>query len=97
MFDDMISTAGSICGAAKLIKSLGATEIHVAATHGVFAGNAIEKLNSSPIDSIVVTDTIPLPKDKYLPQIRRLSVASLLGEAIKRIHYHQSISEIFAE
>ncbi len=97
MFDDMISTAGSICGAAKLIKALGAREVHVAATHGVFSGQAIERLKSSPIDSIVVTDTIPLPKEKSFPQIRILSVASLLGEAIKRIHYHQSISEIFSE
>jgi ribose-phosphate pyrophosphokinase len=97
MFDDMISTAGSICGAAKLIKARGAREIHVAATHGLFSGNAIEKLNASPIDSIVVTDTIPLPPNKQLSQIIRLPVASLLGEAIKRIHYHQSISEIFAE
>ena len=97
MFDDMISTAGSICGAAKLIKSKGAKEIHVAATHGVFAGNAIENLKSSPIDSIVVTDTIPLGVAAQLPNIKVLTVAKMLGEAIKRIHHHESISAIFSD
>lgn len=96
MFDDMISTAGSICGAAQLLKDSGVKEIHVAATHGVFAGKAIENLSSSPIDSIVVTDSIPLAENNTLKNITRLSVAPLLGEAIKRIHHHQSISEIFA-
>ncbi len=95
MFDDMISTAGSICGAAKLVKEQGAREIHVAATHGVFAGSAIERLDEAPIDSVVVTDSIPETKENYLDKIQRLSVAPLLGEAIRRIHHHQSISEIF--
>ncbi len=97
MFDDMISTAGSICGAAELVRDNGAAEVHVAATHGVFAGNAIERLKTDAIDSVVVTDSIPLDADKYLPKIKRLSVDKLLGEAIRRIHHHQSISEIFSE
>ena len=95
MFDDMISTAGSIVGAADLVKSLGAKEIHVAATHGVFAGPALERLEKAPIDNIVVTDTIPLKKENHLDKITQLSVASLLGEAIKRIHMHKSISSMF--
>ena len=95
MFDDMISTAGSICGAAELVKSLGATEIHVAATHGVFAGKAIERLEKAPINSVVVTNTIPLDDDKKLDKIQQLTVAPLLGEAIKRIHFHKSISSMF--
>lgn len=95
MFDDMISTAGSICGAAELVKKRGAREIHVAATHGLFAGKAIERLEKAPIDSIVVTDSVPLEPEKQLPKIKVLSVASILGEAIKRIHQHESISEIF--
>lgn len=97
MFDDMISTAGSICGAAKLVKKMGAAEIHVAATHGVFAGPAIERLRTSPIDSIVVTDSIPVTEDKMLPNLIVLGVAEILGEAIRRIHQHKSISAIFAE
>ena len=95
MFDDMISTAGSICGAADLVKENGAREIHVAATHGIFAGKAIERLRAAPIDSIVVTDSVPITPEKMLPNIEVLTVAGLLGEAIKRIHRHQSISEVF--
>lgn len=97
MFDDMISTAGSICGAAELLHNLGAKQIHVGATHGVFAGPAIEKLDQAPIDSVVVTDSIPLPKEKWLPKIHRLTISGLLGEAIRRIHQHKSISSIFQD
>ncbi len=97
MFDDMISTAGSICGAAELVKRYGAREIHVAVTHGVFAGKAIERLEKSPIDSVVITDSIPLRPEHRLDKIKVLSVATLLGEAIKRIHHDQSISAIFSE
>lgn len=95
MFDDMISTAGSICGAAKLVKSEGAREIHVAATHGVFCGPARENLRNAPIDTMVVTDTIPLSDDQTDSKIKVLTVAPLLAEAIKRIHHDQSVSEIF--
>jgi ribose-phosphate pyrophosphokinase len=97
LFDDMISTAGSICGAARLVHEAGAREIHIAATHGVMCGPAIEKLREAPIDSIVVTDSIPIPKEKQLPNLVELTVAPLLAEAIKRIHHDQSISELFRE
>ena len=95
MFDDMISTAGSICGAAKVLKENGAREIHVAATHGVLVGPAIERLSAAPIDTVVITDTIPLRPQQTLPKIRVLSVAALLGEAIKRIHRNESVSMLF--
>lgn len=97
MFDDMISTAGSIVGAAELVRKKGAREIHVAASHGVFAGPAIERLKNAPIDSIVVTDSIPIPPEKRLPNMKVLSVAPILAEAIKRIHQHKSISAIFSD
>ena len=97
LFDDMISTAGSICGAARLVHEAGAREIHIAATHGVMCGPAIEKLRDAPINSIVVTDSIPIPKEKQLPNLVELTVAPLLAEAIKRIHHDQSISELFRE
>jgi ribose-phosphate pyrophosphokinase len=97
LFDDMISTAGSICGAARLVHEAGAREIHIAATHGVMCGPAIEKLRDAPINSIVVTDSIPIPKEKQLPNLVQLTVAPLLAEAIKRIHHDQSISELFRE
>ena len=97
MFDDMISTAGSICGAAKLVKESGAKEIHIACTHGVLCGPAIDRLREAPVDSIIVTDSIPVPEEKRLPNLVQLSVAPLLAEAIKRIHHDQSISELFRE
>jgi ribose-phosphate pyrophosphokinase len=95
MFDDMISTAGSICGAAEKVHASGAKEIYVAATHGLLVGPAIEKLKKAPITQIAVTDTIPLPPEKMLPNLKVLSVAPLLAEAIKRIHHDQSISILF--
>ena len=97
MFDDMISTAGSICGAAELVKRAGASEIHVAATHGVFCGPALERLKESPITSVIVTDTIPLGAAAEISKIKQLTVAPLLAEAIKRVHHDQSISDIFAD
>lgn len=95
MFDDMISTAGSICGAAKLVHEFGAKEIHLAATHGVLCGDAIENLAAAPIKSLCLTDSIPLSPEKILPTINVESVDILLAEAIKRIHHDQSISAMF--
>jgi len=97
LFDDMISTAGSICGAARLVHDAGAKEIHIAATHGVLCGAAIENLRQAPVDSIVVTDSIPIPVEKQLPNLVQLTVAALLAEAIKRIQHDQSISQLFRE
>ena len=95
MFDDMVTTGGSISGAASKVKEFGAREIYVAATHGVLCGKAIEKINASPITLLGVTDTIPIPPEKMTPKIKVLSVAPLLAEAIKRIHHDQSISILF--
>ncbi len=97
MFDDMISTAGSICGAARFVHEAGAKEIHVAATHAVFCGDALKRLQDAPITSVVITDSIPLRPELMLPKIRVCSVAPLLAEAIKRIHHDQSISQMFVE
>lgn len=96
MFDDMITTAGTICSAAWLVRKHGARSVRVGATHGVFAGPAVERLADAPIDEIVVTDTIPLKASaKKLKNIKVLTVAKLLGEAINRIHTDRSVSEIF--
>ncbi len=95
MFDDIVSTAGSICGAAEILQRNGAAEIHVAATHGVLCGPAIERLKEAPITSVVLTDTIPLRADQLLPKITVLSVSTLLGEGIKRIHRNESVSRLF--
>lgn len=95
MFDDMISTAGSICGAAQKLKENGCKQIMVAATHGVFCGPALERLEDAPIDEVIVTDSVPLPADTSLSKINVQSVSTLFGEAIKRIHRNESVSALF--
>lgn len=96
LLDDMISTAGSICGAAHLVRKNGAEKIYIGATHGILCDNAIENLKSAPVEGIVLTDTIPLP-ETLLPNLNVLSVAALLGEAIRRIHCHESVSRLFTD
>ena len=95
IFDDMISTAGSICGAAKVLEQAGARQIYVAATHGVLAGPAVQRLQESAIREVLLTDTIPLRSDQRLEKIKTQTVAPLLGEAIKRIHRNESVSRLF--
>jgi ribose-phosphate pyrophosphokinase len=95
IFDDMISTAGSICGAAEVVRKAGAREIYLAATHGLLCGDAVERLRQAPVEQVVITDTIPLAPERQFPRIKVLSVASLLGEAIKRIHRNESVSRLF--
>jgi len=96
MCDDMISTAGTVCSAARLVKERGAKRIYVGATHGVFAADALARLNEAPIDEVVVTDTIPLtPEARQVGKVKVLTAAPMLGEAIKRIHRNESISILF--
>jgi len=96
MCDDIIATAGTVCSAASLLKERGAEKIYVGATHGVFASQALERLAEAPIDEVVVTDTIPLSEQtKKVDGIKVLSVAAMLGEAIKRIHRNESVSNLF--
>ncbi|MDH4238631.1 MAG: ribose-phosphate pyrophosphokinase [Phycisphaerae bacterium] len=98
MCDDIIATAGTICSAAKLVKDRGAEKIYIGATHGVFAGQALERLKEAPIDEIVVTDTIPLTQEaRDCGDIKVLTVSSMLGEAIKRIHRNESVSNLFTD
>ncbi len=93
LVDDAIHTGGTMVSAAKEVMKRGAKEVYACATHGIFAGNSLEKIENSPIKELVITDTIP---HKDLPQnVKVLSVASLIGEAIKRISLHQSISALF--
>lgn len=95
IFDDMISTASSICGAARSVKEAGARAIYLAATHGILCGPAIQRIRESPVEKLIITDTIPLTPERTLPNIEVLSVAPLLGEAIKRIHHNESVSRLF--
>lgn len=94
--DDIIDTAGTLTECVKALMEKGAKEVWAAATHPVLSGPAIDRLNKSPIQKIFVTDTIPIgDKRDRCPKIEVLSVASLLGEAIKRIHEETSVSSLF--
>jgi ribose-phosphate pyrophosphokinase len=96
MVDDMIDTAGTLCNAAIAVKDHGATAVYAAASHGVFSGPAIERINNSVLTKVWVTDTIP--QTTRLAACQRLEVLGLgrlLGEAIKRIHHGDSISSLF--
>ena len=93
--DDMVATAGSLVEAVDAIKKAGALEVYAAITHAVLCGPAIERIKRSRLKELVVTDTIPIPKDKMIDKIKVLSVAPLLAEAIKRIHCEESLSVLF--
>ncbi|MCJ8147126.1 MULTISPECIES: ribose-phosphate pyrophosphokinase [Acinetobacter] len=94
--DDMVDTAGTLCKAAEALKQFGARRVVAYATHPVLSGKAIENLKNSVIDELVVTDTIPLsPEIQALPNIRQVSVSSMVAETIRRINNEESISAMF--
>ena len=95
LVDDMISTGTSIAEAAKACRSNGARDIYLCATHPVFAGKAVEKIQKARVKEVVVTDTIPLDGKQQMSNIKVLSIANLLGEAIRRIHHSESVSSLF--
>jgi ribose-phosphate pyrophosphokinase len=97
IIDDMIDTAGTLAGAATALAEHGAKRIVACATHGVLSGPAVQRIAESPLTELVVADTIPLsPEAKATGKIRQVSIARLLGEAIKRIHSSDSVSSLFA-
>lgn len=95
LFDDEIDTAGSLVTAVDALKENGATEINACCTHPVFSGQAIDRIASSPVTEVVVTDTIPILESNKCDKITVLSIASLLGEAIHRIHSGLSVGAMF--
>ncbi len=95
IIDDMVATAGSLVEAAGAVKKAGAKRIMAAATHPVLCGPAIERIRGSAIEELVVTDTIPVAKEKKINKIKILSLAPLLGEAVRRIHNGKSVSALF--
>lgn len=97
MVDDIIDTGGTIIAGVDALKKMGAKDVYVAATHGVFSGNAVETLQNSEVKQIVVTDTICLPKGtlQKAPKIKQLSIGPLLGLSILHIVKDESISQIF--
>jgi len=97
MVDDIISTGGSVSAAAQALKERGARDIYVAATHAVLCGPALERLTAAPVKELFVTDSIPLMKlgEPLAGRFQVVSVAPLLGEAIRRIHDDVSVSALF--
>jgi ribose-phosphate pyrophosphokinase len=94
--DDMIDTAGTLTEAAQAVFNGGAKQVYAAATHGVLSGPAIERIQKSKIEKVIVTDTVPLSTEaKGCDKVVQLSVADLLAEAIYRIHNYDSVSSLF--
>jgi len=95
--DDEVDTGGTLVATAEIVLREGAGEVYASATHPLLSGAAVQRLKEAPIRELVVTDTIPLSADKRLPKITVLSIAPLLGEAIRRIHSGQSVGALFDE
>lgn len=95
--DDMISTGGTLAKAAEAILERGATKVYTVATHGIFAGEAIQVLEESPIERVIVTDTIPFTDAVEHPKFAQLSIAQTFADAINRITTNRSVSELFTE
>lgn len=93
--DDEIDTAGTLLEIVRAVREAGAIEIRACATHGVFSGEAIARIEESPLAEVLVTDTIPLPPGTSSSKIRRISVAPLLAAAIERIHAGESVGALF--
>ena len=95
LYDDMADTCGTLCNAADALKTNGAKSVNAYITHPVLSGNALEKINESSLDQLVVTDTIPLSSEaNSSKKIRCISLAPTLAEAIKRLNKEESISEM---
>jgi len=96
--DDLVDTAGTLCKAAGALKEQGAVSVSAYCTHPVLSGNAINNLNESVLDELVVTNTIPLSEEaQACDRIRQLSVATMLAETIRRIHMEESVSEMYID
>ena len=95
LIDDMIDTAGTITNAANALKDLGALSVRAAATHAVLSGPAIERIEKSAIEELVLLNTLPIPEEKRIEKMKILSVAPLFAEAMSRIHTNEQVSKLF--
>ncbi|MFK5891675.1 MAG: ribose-phosphate diphosphokinase [Pseudomonadota bacterium] len=98
LIDDLVDTAGTLCKAAKALKEQGASQVVAYITHPVLSGSAIDNLENSELDELVVTDTIPLNEEaKNCSKIRQLSISMILAETMKRIHLEESVSSLYMD
>ena len=95
LIDDMIDTGGTICAAAELLKDQGAASVVAATTHGLFSGPAIDRIKNSPIERLVVTNTLPIPPEKQLEIFDVVSIAPLVAKAVRAVFEYESVSQIF--
>jgi ribose-phosphate pyrophosphokinase len=95
IFDDMVDTGGTLIKAARALLKHGARSVMAVATHAVFSGDAVQRIQKSPLDELIVTDTLPLPRKKLIRKIRVLPVASLFADTILRTHRSESVSSLF--
>jgi ribose-phosphate pyrophosphokinase len=96
LVDDMVDTAGTLCGAAKALKEFGAKKVVAYCTHPVLSGNAMNNINNSVLDEMVVADSIPLSKEAQdCPRIRQLTLSKMLAEAVRRLSNEESLSAMF--
>jgi ribose-phosphate pyrophosphokinase len=95
LVDDMIDTAGTISEAARLLRQEGARQVYACATHAIFSPPAVERLSAGLFEEVLVTNTTPIPPERHFSQLRVLSVASLVGETIWRVHEDSSVSSMF--
>jgi ribose-phosphate pyrophosphokinase len=93
--DDMIDTGGTVANAVRLLLSRGATSVVVAATHGVFSGNALKRLEACGLEELIVTNSLPVPPERHIPQLTVLSIGPIVAATIKAVFEDQSVSEIF--
>jgi ribose-phosphate pyrophosphokinase len=98
LIDDLVDTAGTLCHAAKALKDAGAKRVLAYITHAVLSGPAIERINKSELDELVVTDTIPLREEaRKCSKIRQLTVGGLLAETMRRIRDEESVSSLYID
>jgi ribose-phosphate pyrophosphokinase len=96
IIDDMIDTAGTVCNAAEMVREYGAKSVRIAATHGIFSDPALDRIKNTPIDEVIVTNTLPVSEDiEKLDNVRVLSIAPILAETLQAIFMDSSVSEIF--
>src|SRR2546426_3368936 len=94
--DDEVDTAGTLIETVNALTGEGVSEVYACASHGVLSGSAVDRINDSALRELVLTDTVPLPPGKQVPKITTLSIAPLIGEAIKRIHRGESVGALFS-
>lgn len=95
MIDDIVDSAGSLCEGARALKQFGARAIYAACSHGILSGSAVERINNSDLERLIITDTIPLPPEKQSEKITVLSMADAIGDVILRIQARRSVSQLF--